>query len=71
MKACIKTVINSRNVNDVEKGFGFKDVKEVESWGQGEIKTEESRTPCSLLEKVMIVVYSPRQGKGRIWGLAD
>lgn len=62
---------NTRNVDNVEKGFRFKDVKEVESWGQPDVrsKTKESRTTCRFLEKARTVVCSPKQGKWRIWGL--
>lgn len=49
---------NGRSVDNVDKGFGFKDFMEVESWGQTDVrsKTEESRTTCRFLEKTMIEV---------------
>lgn len=49
---------SGRSVDNVDKGFGFKDFMEVESWWQKDVrsKTEESRTTCRFLEKTMIVV---------------
>lgn len=47
----------------------MKDVKDVESRGQSDVKskTEESRTTCRFLRRAMRAVYSPRQENEQDW----